>query len=105
MNAYKIGNTPERFAGRFGLVEVLVRNAHVLAFCTLASRSALDRNTHNLLSMGVSGNNVYPCMVHERTLEAVLGKPVEDKGFSEIPCDLCVTRALVDLHVIWLTYD
>jgi hypothetical protein len=39
-------------------------------------------------------------MVHERALEPVFGKPVKEKGFSEIPGNLSVTCALVNLHGI-----
>jgi len=99
-NYGEIGNTSEGFASRFSFVEVFVGYIDILLFSALASRSALDRDTHYFPRVGVTRYDIYSSMVHKSTLKSILREPVENDGLPEVPCNFCMSCALFDLHYV-----
>ena len=96
----KVRNTTERVTRVCGFFEVVVWDAHKLCFRPFRSAAALYGNSHNLLCVGVTGDNVDSRVIHGSALKTVLREPIKDQSLTEIPGDLRVSGALIDLPLV-----
>ena len=83
----EIRDAAKRSASALHFIEVNSRYAQILVFLPESTAAALDRNAHDFLIVGIASDKVDASVVHARTLESVLGEPIQHQVFTKITSD------------------
>ena len=84
----EIGHAVERTACHMRFLEDVRRQRDRFVGVPWIAGTGFDRDSHEFLRVGVSRDEVDTGVVDPRAFEAVLGQPVQHKGFGEVSRDL-----------------
>ena len=102
-NNGEVGHTAESGTRGFSLSEIIIRNAYIFIFQSLAPTPTLDRDSHDLFGVGVTSYDVNSGVVNGGALKPVFRKPIKYDCLTEATSDLRMPRAFADSHRFFFT--